>query len=70
MTKNVYDRVGKLVGRISTDEKGNETVYAADGRLLGRSLVTGSGATKSTIQVDNSGALKGRGGDGNSLLTE
>jgi hypothetical protein len=70
MTKNVYDRSGKLVGRISADQKGNETVYASDGRLLGRSLVTGSGATKSTMQLDSSGALKGRGGDGNSFLKE
>jgi hypothetical protein len=71
MTNNIYDKSGKLIGRILKDEKtGTETAYAKDGKLLGRSLVVGNGATKSTVQHGSDGAVKSRGADASIFFDE
>ena len=33
--KMIYDAVGRLIGRLSTQSNGDIQVYAADGRYLG-----------------------------------
>jgi hypothetical protein len=56
----IKDQSGKILGRVVTDSKSNQTAYAPDGNVLGRSFADGRAES---VQLKPNGNVFTRGAD-------